>query len=146
MIADVTVRHRAVAAHHLPDVAVVTTLLVGMTGMIEIMTGISGIMNAVIATMTAGTVIMIVMIVTTIAVTVNVSDRGVQTIGNVTSKMTEIAVMMKGKGVMMSGEVVQMEKTGKVGLWIMDTMYLSLTCLVPLDPLSSAHDELDTAE
>lgn len=80
------------------------------------MTDMSGTMTAVIATMTA-------VIATTIAVTVNVSAPEALMIGSATSRMTEIAAMTKEKGMMMSEEMVQTAKKGKVGLWT-KSMYI----------------------
>lgn len=61
--------------------------------------------------------------------------------------MIEKGVKMTASAVTMNGKMVPMAKTGKVCFFrVKIDEWPLLTGIVSLDPLTSAHDELDTAE
>jgi len=83
---------------------------------------------------------------TTVSATVSVTAPAVLMIGTETSKTTGIDVTMTGTGEMTIVRMARMVMTGKVWYHPRHVLVALLTYSVPLDPLTSAHDELDTAE
>lgn len=83
---------------------------------------------------------------TTVSATVSVTAPAVLMIGTETSKTTGIDVTMTGTGEMTIVRMAPMVMTGKVWYHPRHVLVALLTYSVPLDPLTSAHDELDTAE
>jgi hypothetical protein len=136
-----TVLLHAVAALLLLVVLVGSTRRVETTGTIVTMTDTTVIMNDVTETMIAGTVTMIAGTVTALE-----TDPAALTIGIVTWRKIEKDGMTSARGVTMSVRMGPMAKIERVSLTWTPTSERLLNRTVPLEPLTSAHDELDTAE
>lgn len=140
-----TVLLHAVAARHPLGVLGVTTLLEEKIGTNGIMIAMTANTIAAIETMTDETVTMTVVIATVNALATVLA---VLMRGTVTSRMIENAVMRIVSAEMTRLRMHQMETIEKVCI-PMRTFTInssSLIVAVSLDPMTSAHDELDTAE
>lgn len=133
-IVDVTVLLLVVGGPLLLVVGAVTTPLAEMTVA-------TGTMIDVTVSATVS-----VTVSTTVSATVSVTAPAVLMIGTETSKTTGIDVTMTGTGEMTIVRMAPMVMTGKVWYHPRHVLVALLTYSVPLDPLTSAHDELDTAE
>ncbi|KAJ6182406.1 hypothetical protein N7485_001048 [Penicillium canescens] len=128
----------------LPPPAAVVAVNILLAAMI----GMSGTMTAIT---TAATVILTAATVTTTAVTATApatAPAALMTV-NVKARMTVKDVMMTVSAARRTERLSPMVKTGKVSRIIIQTRDFSLFAhihSVPLDPMPSAHDELDTAE
>lgn len=108
-IVDVTAVLPVADAPHLHVVVVVTTPLVGMTGMNGTMTVMTEIMNAVTATMNAATEIMIAVTVNVLVIVPAALMKGI-----VTWRMIEKGVKMSGNAAKMNEKMGPMAKREKV--------------------------------
>lgn len=143
IVAVIALLLAAVVLHPLVAAVVVTIPPVERTAM-------NGTLTAPTATTTAATVILTAVTVTTIDViaTVLATVLAAPMTANVMARMTGKDAMMIASVVRRTGRTALTVRTGKVsclGIQPIKRSFHSHTA-VPLDPMPSAHDELDTAE
>lgn len=139
IVAVIALLLAAVVLHPLVAAVVVTIPPVERTAM-------NGTLTAPTATTTAATVILTAVTVTTIDVIATVLAAPMT--ANVMARMTGKDAMMIASVVRRTGRTALTVRTGKVsclGIQPIKRSFHSHTA-VPLDPMPSAHDELDTAE
>jgi hypothetical protein len=143
IVAVIALLLAVVAPHPLAAAVVVTIPLAEMIGT-------NGMPTALTAITTVATVILTAVTVTTIDViaTVLVIALAAPMTANVMARMTGRDVMMIGSVVRRTVRTAPTVRTGKVSCFGISPRKRSSHShtAVPLDPMPSAHDELDTAE